>query len=431
MHRLLVPAALVFVLTFSLSPPGGVSARPAPAGPGSADWSQFRGPTGQGHAEGKNLPTEWGPDKNVAWRTELPGAGWSSPVVAAGKIYLTAAVPQGDGPKPDQSLRALRLDGKTGSIDWNKEVFRQDGKTAPNIHSKNSHASPTPVVEGDKVYVHFGHMGTACLGAKDGSAVWSSQALKYSPVHGNGGSPILVGDKLIFSIDGTDKQAVVALDKKSGKVLWQTPRNAKPTKAFSFGTPLLITVNGQDQLVSQGSDVVMALEPKTGKEIWRVRYTGYSIVPRPVYGNGVVYLSTGYDNPVLYAIRADGKGDVTDTHVAWTAKKGAPRNASPLLIGDALYVVSDSGVLTCFDAATGSERWGEGLGGAYSASPVFAGGRVYLLSEDGTGTVFNPGSSYDQVAKNKLGERALASCAVDGDALLLRTAKALYRIEKK
>ncbi len=417
MHHLFLGVVLAFSLTAAAI---------------GADWSQFRGPTGQGHAEGSHPPTVWGPDKNVKWRTELAGNGWSSPVVAAGKIYLTTAVPQGDGgPKADQSLRVVCLDATSGSIVWNVEVFQQAAMGAPNIHSKNSHASPTALVEGDRVFVHFGHMGTACLDVKDGSTVWATQELKYAPVHGNGGSPILVGDHLIFSTDGTDRQVVVALDKTTGKVAWRTPRNAKPAKAFSFSTPLLITVKGHEQVISAGSDVVMALDPKTGKEIWRVKYSGYSVVPKPVYGNGMVYLSTGYDSPVFYAIRVDGSGDVTATHVAWTAKKGAPRNASPLLIGDALYLVSDSGLLTCLDAKTGKERWSEGLSGAYSASPVYAGGLVYLLAEDGTGTVFKPGSAYEQVAKNKLGERALASYAVDGDALIIRTAKALYRIEDK
>jgi outer membrane protein assembly factor BamB len=393
-----------------------------------ADWHQFRGPTGQGHAEGKNLPTEWSPDKNVAWRTELPGKAWSSPVVVAGKVYLTNAVQS----PAELSLRLLRLDAKTGAIEWDREVFKVAVAETGKSHTKNSYASPTPVVEGDVVYAHFGHLGTACLNAKDGSPVWANQTLKYSPVHGNGGSPAVVGDKLIFSIDGSDKQLVVALDKKTGTVAWQTPRNAKPAKAFAFSTPLPITVNGREQVVSAGSDVVMALDPATGREIWRVGYKGYSVVPRPVFGHGLVYVCTGYDDPGLYAIRPDGQGDVTRTHVVWTVKsKAMPRNASPVLVGDALYTVSDTGLLSCLDAKTGGVRWDETLGGEYSASPIVANGLVYLLSEKGVGTVFRPGAGYDPVATNKLGEKALASYAVDGDALFIRTEKALYRVEKK
>ncbi|MBX9628115.1 MAG: PQQ-binding-like beta-propeller repeat protein [Gemmataceae bacterium] len=399
--------------------------------PAHADWPQFRGPTQQGHADGANPPAEWGPKRNVAWRTEIPGQGWSSPVVAGGRVYLTTAVPSGDGPKPDQSLRAVALDAATGKVAWDVEVFRQDGASAPGIHSKNSHASPTPLVVGDAVYVHFGHMGTARLSAKDGSVVWATRALKYAPVHGNGGSPVLAGGRLVFSIDGADRQEVVGLDPASGKVAWRTPRDANPGRTFSFGTPLVITVNGKEQVVSQGSDVVMGLDPASGKEVWRVRFTGYSIVPRPVFAHGLVVFSTGYDDPVLYAVRPDGAGDVTATHVAWTAKKGAPRNASPLAIDDALYCVSDSGLVTCFDAKSGKERWGENLGRAYTASPLYAGGRVYLLSEDGTGTVFTPGAGYDEVSTSKLGERALASPSADGPALYVRTAKAVYKFAGK
>jgi outer membrane protein assembly factor BamB len=417
MHRLLLAALLSLPLALPLA---------------ARDWPQFRGPTAQGHAAAAKLPTGWGPAQNVAWRVEVPGLGWSSPVVAGGKVYLTTATP-GTVTRPvTQSLRAVCLDAATGDVVWNVEVFAQD-TSAPNIQAKNSHASPTAVVEGDRVYVHFGHMGTACLNTTDGSKVWANRELRYNPVHGNGGSPLVVGDRLIFSIDGTDRQAVVGLDKATGKVAWQAPRNVKAAKAFSFCTPLLISVNGREQVVSPGSDVVMAVDPKTGKELWRVSYPGgYSVVPRPVYADGLVYLSTGYDNPALYAIRPTGSGDVTSTHVAWTLKKASvPRNSSPVVVGDALYMVSDRGVLTCVDAKTGAERWAENLNRPFSASLVSAGGLIYALAEDGTGVVFRPGASYDPVATNKLGEKALASYAIDGDALFVRTEKALYRIEKK
>lgn len=392
----------------------------------AADWNQFRGPRGDGHADAK-LPTEWDAKKNVAWRKEIPGLGWSSPVAAAGKIYLTTAVPQGVG----HSLRALCLDAKTGAIVWDREVFREP-PGAPKIHGKNSHASSTPLVEGGNVYVHFGHMGTACLKAEDGSTVWATQELAYKPVHGNGGSPVVAGQHLIFSIDGTDVQQVVALDKATGKVAWKAPRNnTTGAKPFSFSTPLLIDVSGQQQVISAGSGTVLALEPKTGKEIWRATYgSGYSVVPKPVFANGLVYLSSGYDTPTVLAIRPDGRGDVTKTHVAFVVKKHAPRNASPLAVGDAIYLLADDGILSCVDAKTGAERWSERAGKAYSASPIYAGGLVYALDEFGTTTVFKPGESYDPVATNKLNEKSLASFGVDGNALLLRTEKALYRIEK-
>jgi outer membrane protein assembly factor BamB len=409
MHRLLVVLALVLT--------------PALLG---AEWFQFRGPEGQGHSDAKPV-TEWDAKKNVTWRKELPGLGWSSPVVAGGKVFLTTAVPQSG-----YSLRAIRLNAKTGSIEWDKEVFKEPAD-APKIHSKNSHASPTPVVADGLVYVHFGHLGTACLKAADGSIVWTTQELAYKPVHGNGGSPVVVGDLLVFSIDGTDKQAVVALDKATGKVKWQTPRNnTTGANPFSFSTPLLIRANDRDQLISAGSGVVMALDPKSGTELWRVSYgSGYSVVPRPVFANGLVYVCTGYNTPTLVAIRPDGTGDVTQTHVAFTVKKNVPHNPSPLVVGDALYMVSDAGVLSCLDAKTGAERWTERVEKAYSSSPLYANGLIYLLSETGTTTVFKPGDSYEEVAKNKLNEKTQASFGVDGNAILLRTEKALYRIEKK
>jgi outer membrane protein assembly factor BamB len=397
---------------------------------GPADWPEFRGPTAQGHAAG-HPPAEWGPDRNVAWKVPVP-PGWASPVVAGGRVYLSAAGPDGDGPKPDQLLRVLALDLETGRTVWDREVFRQSGGSAPRIHAKNSHASPTPVVAVGRVYAHFGHAGTACLAAADGAVVWATRELAYEPVHGNGGSPVLVGDKLIFSIDGADRQAVVALDAATGKLAWETPRDAKPARPFSFGTPLVIDAAGRRQVVSAGSSVVMSLDPATGKELWRVRYgRGYSVVPRPVFAGGLVVVCTGYDAPTVIAVRPDGTGDVTDTHVAWTAKKNAPLNPSPLAVGESLYTVSDAGVLSCLELRTGNVLWTERVGKAFSASPVYAGGRVYLLAEDGTATVFTPGPAYQPVATNKLGERALASPAVAGDALLVRTDKHLWKIAGK
>jgi len=397
----------------------------------AADWYQFRGPDGQGHSDAA-LATEWGPRKNVTWRKELPGLGWSSPTAVGGKIYLTTAVPCGDN-RSDHSLRVLCLDAKTGAILWNREVFVEDGKTTPKPHSKNSHASPTTVVEDGMVYAHFGHLGTAGLKAADGSVVWTNTELKYNSIHGNGGSPVLVGKVLVFSTDGTDKQAVVALDKATGKVVWLTARENKTgANPFSFSTPLVIHTAGRTQLISAGSGVVMSLDPATGKEFWRVSYgSGYSVVPKPVFANGLVYVCTGYNTPTLLAIKPNGTGDVTKTHVAFTVKKNVSLNPSLLAVDDALYMVSDNGVLSCLDAKTGAERWNERVEKAYSASPLYAGGRIYLLSEDGTATVFKPGSSFDEVARNKLGEKALASFGVEGNALLLRTEKALYRIEVK
>ncbi|MCS7271532.1 MAG: PQQ-like beta-propeller repeat protein, partial [Gemmataceae bacterium] len=351
----------------------------------AADWYQFRGPTADGQAGMARLPLTWSRTENIVWRQEIPGKGWSSPVVAQGRIYLTTAVPKGTN--EDQSLRALCLDGTTGKVLWDVEVFHQDGSTAPRIHAKNSHASPTPVVDNDQLFVHFGHMGTACLDARTGQRLWAQQGLRYQPVHGNGGSPVLVGQHLIYCMDGADVQQVVALDRRTGAIAWRTPRQVRAKKPFSFCTPTLITVNGRSQVICPGSDVVMALDPATGKELWRVRYDGYSVVPRPVFAHGLVFVSSGYDVPVLYAIRPDGRGDVTHTHVAWMTRKGVPRNASPLVVGDYLYLAADDGLVSCLEARTGRLVWSERLGRAFSASPIHAAGRVYFFDEEGVTVV--------------------------------------------
>ena len=397
--------------------------------PKSADWPQFRGPTDQGvYADGA-LPTEWSDTTNVVWKQPIPGKGWSSPVAAGGRIYLTtAAPPEMDGKAGELSLQAICLDGETGSLKWSKEVFRED-PSAPKPHNKNSHASATPLVHGDRLYVHFGHMGTACLDL-DGNVVWKNNDLHYAPVHGNGGSPVLVDDALVFSCDGSDKRFVVALDAGDGHVLWKKDRTEHPQKGFSFGTPLVITVGDRKEVVSQGSNVVAAYDPKNGEEIWRVRYDGYSVVPRPVFGDGLLYVCTGFDAPKLLAIRPDGKGDVTDTHVAWTVTKNAPNSPSPLLLGDELYMISDHGVITCLDARTGDEIWHENVHGAYSASPIAADGKVYFESEDGVGLVIKAGRKFEPVSKNPLGEKTLASYGVLDGSLLIRTESSLYRIQK-
>ena len=392
------------------------------------NWPEFRGPTGQGLSTAKGLPVAWSDSKNVAWKQPIPGEGWSSPIYVDEKIYLTSAVPVKDGAEGDRDLAAFCLDARTGEIIWRKDVFLQLGKDAPRIHKKNSHASPTPLLYDGRVYVHFGHQGTACLDLK-GEVIWKQTDLKYRPVHGAGGSPILVDDHLIYSADGGREQVVVALRKDSGKVAWKTKREVTALKKFAFSTPLLIEVNGRKQVVSPGSHAVNAYDPKTGTEIWKVRTNGYSTIPRPVYGNGLIFLCTGYDSPELYAVRLDGEGDVTDTHIAWRLAKGVPHTASLLLSGKELYMVSDRGVASCFDAATGKEHWRERLGGNYSASPLVADGLVYFLSEDGKGTVVKAGKTFQQVAVNELGERTLASYAVGGGDLFIRSAEHLYRFQ--
>ncbi len=389
------------------------------------DWPEFRGPTGQGTSSATHLPVQWSATNNVAWKQPIPGKGWSSPVLHAGKLYVTSAVSEGTA---DLGLTVFSLDAKSGAILWHTAVFQEAGAQSPRIHQKNSHASPTPIVDGDRLYVHFGHQGTACLDLK-GAVIWRNTEFKYPPVHGNGGSPILADNALVFSCDGARDPFIVALNKKTGKLLWKVNRQTDAAKTFSFSTPLFITVNGQKQIISPGSNVVCAYDPKDGHEIWRVRYDGYSVVPRPVYGHGLIFISTSFDRPSVLAIRPDGKGDVTDTHVAWKISKGAPNTPSLLLVSDELYMVADSGVATCMDARTGAVHWQERVCSNCSASPLYADGKIYIQDEQGQGVVLKPGKTFTKLASNVLNERTLASYAVTDGAFFIRTAENLYRIQ--
>jgi len=406
----------------------------APAAAPDSNWLDFRGPTGQGHASSTELPVEWSATSNIAWKQPVPGLGWSSPVVVDGQVIVTAAVPvEGDAAAGATgsalSLRVLSYEVATGAPRWDTEVFQQP-KDAPRIHGKNSHASPTAVVRGDSVFVHFGHQGTACLGL-DGKVKWRNRDLAYAPVHGNGGTPALAQDVLVFSADGASDPFLAALDQKTGQLRWKTTRDSDAPKKFSFSTPLVIQVDGQSQIISPGSNSVGAFDAATGKELWRVRYQGYSVIPRPIFANGLLYIGTGYDSPSVMAIRPGGTGDVTDSHVAWVVKKGAPHTPSLLAVGDWIFMVSDRGVATCLDAKTGAEIWQERLGGNYSASPLHANGKIYFQSEEGDTTVVRAAAKYELLAKNSLGERTLASYAVTGRALLIRGATNLYRVETK
>jgi outer membrane protein assembly factor BamB len=380
------------------------------------DWPEFRGPTGQGSSDERGLPLIWSESKNVKWKVAIPGRGWSSPAIQGDRIWLTTATDE------SKSLRAICVDRNTGAIVHNVEVIRR--KDSGSINGKNSHASPTPILEGDRVYLHFGAHGTACI-TQSGEIVWKTRLEYDNGQHGPGGSPVIYENLLIVNCDGQDVQFVVALDKLTGKVRWKRLREG--THAYS--TPLIVRLAGGDQVISPGAFRAIAYEPRTGKEIWRANYgNGFSNVPRPVFGHGFAFICTGFHEPSLLAVRPDGRGDVTKSHVAWSLKRGVPLTPSPLLVGEELYLISDNGIATCLDAKTGQEHWRARVGGNHSASPIYADERIYFLSEEGESVVIAPGKEFKVLARNQLDGPTLASMAVSGGSIFIRSQTHLYRL---
>ncbi|HWB14186.1 MAG TPA: PQQ-binding-like beta-propeller repeat protein [Pirellulales bacterium] len=390
----------------------------------SDEWPQFRGPDGQGHTEATGLPLTWSDKENVAWKTPIVGRGWSSPVISDGKIWLTTAIDD------QRSLRAVAVDLETGKVIHDVEVFQCD--SLPTINDKNTYASPTPILESGRVYVHFGTLGTACLDASDGRILWTNRELKVDHKEGPGSSPVLWRDLLIVNCDGVDAQYVAAIDKQTGKLVWRRDRPGphNPIAEFrkAYCTPLVIEFNGRAELISPGASRVIAYDPQTGDELWSVRYAGFSNVPRPVFAGGLVLVDTGYMKPQLWAIRPGGSGDVTADGVAWRCARHAPANPSPVVVGDEVYMVSDAGIASCLDAASGKVVWQERLGGNFSASPLAGDGRIYFSSEEGVTTVIRASRDFERLAANNLPGRMLASPAVAGRDLILRTDSHLYRI---
>ncbi len=391
------------------------------------DWRQFRGPTGQGHSTSTGLPVVWDQETNVAWKVNLPGHGWSSPILLDGRVYLTTAVP-GDDADQTISLRAICLDAQSGRVHWDVEVGTVASDTA--IHPKNSHASATPVATQDRIFVHFASHGTAAL-TLEGEIIWK-KTIDYLPHHGTGSSPVVFEDQLIFNCDGLETPFVLSLDTSTGVERWRTPRPDIAKMKFSFSTPLIIDVEGHPQLISPASGMVCSYNPYTGEQLWMVGYPNrWSVIPRPVHAAGLILVSTGYEGPSeLLAIRDNAAGDATESHVAWRANRFVPHSPSPIIHNETVYLVSDKGIASCRDLRTGKLIWKERIGGNYSASPLQAEDRIYLLSETGQCTVIRASRTFEVIAKNDLAEPSLASMVPAGNSLLIRTAESLYRIEE-
>ncbi|MBI1902381.1 MAG: PQQ-binding-like beta-propeller repeat protein [Planctomycetia bacterium] len=391
------------------------------------NWPEFRGPRGDGTCDARGLPTTWGKTHNVKWKTALPGQGWSTPVIWGGQVWLTSAAPDG------KKMFALCVDKESGKIVRQVDVFENDEPEPKN--DVNSYASPSPAIEEGRVYVHFGTYGTACIDTASGDMVWSRRDLDLDHKEGPGSSVILVDDKLVFHCDGMDVQYIVALDKATGNTLWKTDRTAHLAAQFpdfrkAYSTPIVVEVGGRRQIVSTGAHAAYAYDPENGAELWRLPFSGFSNVSRPVAGDGLVFINTGYIRPQLWAVRLGGSGVLSPGQVAWKAQKGVPRNPSAVLVEGLLYLIEDGGVASCLDAKTGEPLWSQRLGGNFSASPVVADGKIFACSQEGQTTVLAVGRRFKQLAVNTLEEGCMASPAISGKALYLRTKTHLYRIEQ-
>ncbi|NQT51577.1 PQQ-like beta-propeller repeat protein [bacterium] len=401
------------------------------AGPLAAGdtWPQFRGPAANGHTDAAKLPLTWSEARNVVWKTPLPGRAWSSPVIHGHRLWLTNA------PEDGKWMSAVCVDCSSGKIVHSIRLF-DIAKPEPR-NPLNSYASPTPVVEAGRVWVHFGSYGTACLDSATGRTLWVRRDLKCDHGVGPGSSPVLAEDKLILTFDGMDVQFLVALDKATGKTLWKTARTTKfgrlsdeMRKAFS--TPTVIEAGGRRQVVSAGAGAAFAYDPATGEELWKVRYAnGFSGVMRPIFAAGLVFVNSGFSKPRLLAVRPTGRGDLTDTHVAYTLTADIPIMSSPAVADELMVLVSDQGVLSCVELKTGTRVWRQRIGGSYSASPIIAPGRIYFFDHRSKCTVIRPGRTFEQLAVNNLADGCMASPAVAGHALYIRTRSALYRIEER
>lgn len=394
------------------------------------NWPSFRGPTYDGISNAADLPVEWSESKNILWKTPVHDIGWSTPVIWGNQIWLTTATDDG------HKLYAVALDNKSGEIIFDKLVFEVDNPQGK--HDQNSYATSSPVIEDGRVYVHYGSHGTACLDTKSGEIIWSRDDLNCNHIQGPASSPFLYKNLLILNIEGSDVQYVVALDKMTGRTIWKTDRpkeqyeKAIPLFRKGYSTPIIIQVDGKDQLICVGAQMCNAYDPITGKEIWSVYYGTDSTISLPVWDGKLVYIITGYQkpSPELWAIRPTGSGDVTESHVVWKVKENVPTESSPITMNGLLYMVNDNGKLSCLNAGTGKFIWQQKLKGRFGSSPVYANGRIYFSSKKGETTVISEGKEYKVLSKNILDAGFMASPSITGNSFILRTKTHLYKVGK-
>jgi outer membrane protein assembly factor BamB len=404
---------------------------------GAENWPQFRGPDGTGLSDARGLPLHWSETQNVVWKTAIHDRGWSSPVIYGKQIWLTSA--SNDG----RELFVLCVDRDTGKIirDW--KLF--DVAQPQYAHPFNTYASPTPVIEEGRVYVTFGAAGTAAIDTKTFQKLWERRDIECNHFRGAGSSPILFRNLLLMHFDGSDRQFAIALDKMTGKTIWQTKRsvdfqdldeNGKPAafgdKRKAFSTPHVEQIDGRWEMISLGSMAMYSYDPFTGRELWRLEEHGQNTASTlPLVGHGMIFYATGAPVAQLFAVRTGGEGLITDTHIVWKVKRGVPNRPSILLVDDLIYMVNDGGIASCIDAKTGEPVWQQRIGGDYSASPLYADGRVWFFNQDGKTTVLKAGRVFEQVGENHLDEGFMATPAIVGKAFYPRTRTHLYRIEEK
>jgi outer membrane protein assembly factor BamB len=415
-------------------------------GAAEANWPEFRGPNGDSTSPSTHLPLHWGEQENVKWKTPIHGKAWSSPVIWDRQVWVTTATTNG------QELFVLCLDRDTGRVLRDLKLF--DVPKPQYCHPFNSYASPTPAIEAGRLYATFGTAGTACLDTQTGQVLWTRRDLECNHFRGAGSSPILHSNLFFLNFDGSDRQFVVALDKKTGRTVWQKNRSidyqdlgpdGQPEISGdyrkAFATCQVATFDGRATLLSQGSKALYAYDPASGAELWRVaERSSYSGSTRPLTGHGLVFVPAGFGSSAVLAIRPRKPGEALDTkapgaagmqlQVVWKTKPNAPKKPSLLLLGDLLYAIDDNGVATCWEAMTGTVVWSERIGGHYSASPLTAGGCIYAFSEEGKTTVLATGRQFKKLAESQLGDGFMASPAVSGNALFLRSRTHLYRVEE-
>jgi outer membrane protein assembly factor BamB len=382
-------------------------------------WPRWRGPSGQGLAQGSGYPDRWSTTQNVAWKVAVPGRGNSSPIVWGDRVLVTTA---DDSGRRLSLLAFLRSDG--GKL-W--EVAVPDGRSDRGSHVKNGHASSTPATDGRRIYVSFGSRGLMAFDM-DGRLQWHTDLGALDPYHGPAGSPLLYKDRVILYQDQYGGSFVAAFDVRTGKQLWRTSRSA----SVGWGTPIAVRVVDHDEIIVNSQQAVTAYDPANGQELWRCGGMSYEVIPTPVVGYGMVFCSSGRAGPTL-AIRPGGRGDVTRTHVTWSTQRGSPFVPSPLLYQGQLYMVNDmASIATSFDAASGKALWQGRLGvtqrEGFSASPVAVDGKVFFTNDDGDTFVLRAGPTFELLHVNSLNERVLASPALVDGRWYFRTERFLYAI---